>query len=211
VIRGLAVLALVGCGGAQRSAAVCPRGDVVVTSQESAAELRGCAVVAGDLRIRTGAALDLSALAAVERVAGDLVIGPTLGLDTVATLGALREVAGTVRLVANGDVGSAFFPALVRAGGVEVDGNLALVQVMFPALREVAGDVIVRGNSMLELVDAGSLTTVGGALVIERNPALAQVWVTRPRATEVRVIANPALDAAVQSTLIESAAPAAGP
>jgi hypothetical protein len=206
VIRGLAVLAVAGCGAAQRPAPACPRGDVVVTSQESAAELRGCAVVAGDLRIRTGAALELSALAGVERIEGDLVVGPTLGLDTVSAFGGLRAVSGTVRLVANGDVGSAFFPVLERAGAVEIDGNLALMQAMFPALREVDRDVVVRGNSVLELVDLGALATVGGALAVERNPALAQVWVTRPRSATVRVVGNPRLDAVVQSTLVEAAA-----
>jgi hypothetical protein len=209
VIRGLAVLLLAGCGGAQRPAPSCPRGDVVVTSQESAGELRGCAVVAGDLRIRTGAALDLSALAGVERIDGDLVIGPTLGLDSVSAFGALRAVSGTVRLVANGDIGSAFFPALERAGAVELDGNLALMQAMFPALREVGRDVIIRGNSVLELVDLGALATAGGALALERNPALAQVWLTHPRSSTVRLVANPHLDASTQATLLGAAAPPA--
>jgi hypothetical protein len=208
VIGRAALLMLAACGGAQRPAApVCPRGDVVVTSQESAGALRGCPVVDGDLRIRTGAALDLSALAGLEEVRGSLVVGPTLGLDAIDAFGALRSVGGTVRLVANGDVGGAFFPALERAGAVELDGNLALMQAMFPALREVAGDVVVRGNPVLELVDASALVTVGGALAIERNVALAQVWVKAPRAATVRVLGNPALDAATHSALVEAAAP----
>jgi hypothetical protein len=213
-VRGALVAAAVaGCGGAAHPApARCPRGDVAISSQDSVEALRGCPALAGDLRIRTGAALDLAALGSLERIRGDLVIGPTLGLDTIAGLGALREVGGTLRLVANGDVTAAFFPALTRAGSVDIDSNLALAQIMFPALTEVGADLLVRRNSMLELVDLGPLTRVGATLALEHNPALASVWVAAPRAAAVRILGNPQLEAATQARLIEGAmAPAAAP
>ena len=179
----------------------CPRGPVVVSGQDHVAALAGCPRLDGDLRIRTAAALRLDDLASLETVTGSLVIGPTLALDTLDGLRGLREVGGALRVVANGDVTGAFFPALERAGAVEIDGNVALLQVMLPRLREVTGDVVVHGNAALELVDVTVLARIGGALIIEDNVVLTDVAIGTARAGSVRVLRNAALDSAAQQRL----------
>ena len=202
----VAALVLAACGGAQTPATPrCPTGDVVVTSQESVDDLAGCTTIAGDLRIRTGAPLQLAPLASIQRVTGALVIGPTLGLDVIDGLRGLREVGGALRLVANGDATGAYFPALIRAGAVEIDSNLALTQLMMPALRDVQGDVVVRSNGALELVDLSAAEHVGGALAFERNALLSAVWSGGLHAATVRVLGNPGLDAETQARLIGAA------
>jgi hypothetical protein len=209
VIRAAVALAvLAGCGGAAHPAPPrCPTGDVVLASQASVDGLAGCARIDGDLRIRTGAPLGLAPLASLTQVTGALVIGPTLGLDVIDGLSALREV-GALRLVANGDATGAYFPALVRAGAVEVDGNLALTQLMVPALRDVARDLTVRSNAALELVDLSAAERVGGTLSIEKNPLLSAVWTGALRSNAVHVLGNPRLDAEAQARLIATAAAA---
>jgi len=204
----IVVVALVACGGAERPAAPrCPHGSVVLTSQASVDGLAGCTRIEGDLRIRTGAPLALAPLASLERVGGAIVIGPTLGLDVVDGLRGLREVDGTLRLVANGDATGAYFPALTRAGAIEADGNLALTQLMLPALRQVGGDLAVRDNAALELVDLSAVENVSGTLAVERNPRLGMVWTGPPlRSKAVRVLGNPGLDAEAQARLIATAA-----
>jgi hypothetical protein len=209
VTRPLATALTVGaiaCGGAAHPAAPpCPHGDVVVSSQASIDGLAACTVLDGDLHIRTGAALDLAGLGALTRVTGSVIVGPTLGLDAIAGLSHLREVGGALRLVANADATGAFFPALERAGRVELDGNLALGQVMLPALREVTADLVARDNAALELIDLGGLAHVAGSLTLERNPVLATVLIASPRCGAVVVQGNPTLDADMQSRLIATA------
>jgi len=201
----LGVIVLVACGGARLppapATADCPRGSIVVTGQEQVEALAGCARIDGDLRIRTAAPLHLDALGSIETVTGALVVGPTLGLDIVAGLDRLREVGGVVRIVANGDVTGAYLPALERARAVEISGNVAVLQVVMPRLREIAGDLHVANNPALEMVDVVMLEQIGGALVVERNGVLAEVSIGAARASSVRLAHNGALDSATEQRL----------
>ncbi|HWO22825.1 MAG TPA: hypothetical protein VNO30_28895 [Kofleriaceae bacterium] len=187
-----AAAALAACGaprGGPGEPARCPAGAVRIGGPEHARALAGCAR-AGAVTIRTGAALDLGPLGALEVIDGDLAIGPSVALAD-ATLPALREVGGALRVVGNGDLRALRLPRLARAGRVSIEGNSALAHLALPALREVRGGLEVTGNPDLELLDAGALEVVGGALAIEGNASLVVIEAARLlRAGDVRVANN---------------------
>lgn len=168
---------LVGCGGASaapaRPAAACA-GDVVVGSQEELASVAACGTVDGSVAIRTAARLDLSALAPLEEVRGDLTIGPTFDVPAIRADG-LRRVGGALRIVSNGAATAAHLPRLERAGSVEIGGNVALGTISAPALAEVGGDLRVEDNPALEILVAGALARVGGEVRVERTAQLGLV------------------------------------
>jgi hypothetical protein len=172
----LAIGAAAACGGAPAhpTGASCP-GDraVVLASRADIARIAHCTVLAG-VTIRSAAALDTAALAALATITGDLVIGPTVGIDEV-TLGGLRSVGGAVRVVSNGLLQGVFLPRLERAGRIEIDGNVALTTVSLPRLARVDGAVRVTDNAELALLDLPALTVVDQALVLSADPKLALV------------------------------------
>lgn len=165
---GLALLAIA-CRGPQAPRTACPAGDARVTSQADVAALARCTALAGDLVIRGGAALDLRPLAALTRVDGDLVIGPTLGLSAIDGFAGLHTVGGRLRIATNAQVTGAWFPALARAGQVEIAGNFALVGVYAPRLARIDA-LAVRDNAVLELVELAPDAAIG-ARAIAHNPA----------------------------------------
>src|SRR6185295_14232353 len=89
--RWLAVAVVAACSAppVRPAAPACPEGAMVVASRGDLARLAGCATLRG-LTVRSGAALDLSALRALTAIAGDLVIGPTAAIEDIE-LGGLRE------------------------------------------------------------------------------------------------------------------------
>jgi hypothetical protein len=157
------MLGLIACGTAARRPAAparCPTTAVVIASQADVARLASCATLAG-VTIRTGAALDLSQLRALTAITGDLAIGPTVAVQEV-TLGALRTVTGSIRVVGNGLLQGVFLPGLERAAAITVDGNVALTTLSLPRLVTVTGALQVTDASSLELVDLPAVTRLGG-------------------------------------------------
>jgi hypothetical protein len=191
--RLAAVAAVAACGAPQAPAPrTCPAGAVRIAGPEDVARLAGC-TRAGAVTIRTGAALELGPLGALETIDGDLAIGPSVGLADAA-FGGLRSVGGTIRVVGNGNLHALRLPRLERAGRVSIEGNSALGMVAMPRLREVRGALIVSGNPDLELVDAGALEAVGAELAITGNANLVLIEAARlQRAGSVRVADNPLL------------------
>ncbi len=211
--RGLpaaAAAALAAACGAPREggpgARSCPPGAVTLAGPEDVAGLAGCAR-AGAVAIRTGLALELGPLGALEALEGDLAIGPSVGLAGAAFEG-LRLVGGTIRVVGNGDLRALRLPRLERAGSISIEGNGALARLSMPRLAEVRGALLLAGNPELAVVDAGALEAVGGELAIAGNPSLVLVEAARlARAGAVRVADNPLLpDDTVRA--LEAARPA---
>jgi hypothetical protein len=155
------------------SPASCPRDAVVLASPADIARLARCTTLAG-VTIRTGAALDVSALHALTSIAGDLVIGPTVAIDDVA-LDGLRVVDGAVRVVGNGLLQRVRLPGLARAGRLEINGNPVLSTVSLPRLAEVRGSVQVIDNANLELLDVPALASIGEALELTGDPSLSMI------------------------------------
>lgn len=188
----VAALAVLGCRhGAAPAPAACPTAPVVVASAEQLAALGGCARLPG-LTIRSAAPIDLAALAALEIVDGDLVIGPTLALTSIG-LPALRQVGGRFAVVANGAVTGVFAPALDAVGALEVTDDAALTTLSVPKLAAIAGAATVRRVAALETIDASALTRVGGDLTVDA-PA-ATVWLgARPAVAGVTAVRAPGWD-----------------
>jgi hypothetical protein len=145
----------------------------VLARPADVARLAHCAVLAG-LVVRTGAALDVSALRTLTAIRGDLVIGPTVSIEDIA-VAELRIVDGAIRVVGNGALQRLRMPKLERAGRLEVDSNPVLATLSLPRLAEVRGSLQVTDNAGLELVDLSGLTSVGQALVLTGDPSLAMV------------------------------------
>jgi hypothetical protein len=174
-----------------KPSASCPEGRVVELGlQEDVTRLAGCPR-AGGVTIRTGATVDVSPLHELEQIDGDLAIGPTVGVDSVAFNGLLR-VGGTIRIVSNGSLRGVFLPRLEHAGRVEVDGNAVLTTISMPRLQDLAGSLVITDNNGLELVSAGTLTAIGGELVIVGHPKLNLLELPHlARMETIRIEGNP--------------------
>jgi hypothetical protein len=190
-------LALAGCPGTRTAGggASCPTDrTVTIGLQADVDRLAGCTALAG-VTIRTGAPIQLAPLRALETLSGDLVLGPTVGLDEVS-LAELREVGGAIQVTSNNSLRSLLLPRLERAGRVEVDDNASLDTISLPRLATVAGSLVVSGNGSLELLDLSVMSQIGKDLVITDNPKLTLVEAGRlARVLEVRVEDNRALPA----------------
>ncbi len=202
-----AVVALSGCflarGG---SKAHCPEGRVVELGlQEDVTKLAGCRSVSG-IVIRTGATVDVTPLSDLEEITGDLVVGPTVGIDSVAFNGLLR-VGGTIRVANNGSLRGLFLPRLEAAGRIEVDNNAVMSTISMPRLASVKGAFVITDNNALELVTATLLSTVGQELVIAGQPQLNLLEMPRiAHMAAIRLEANPKLPPDVEEQLRSKAA-----
>jgi hypothetical protein len=166
-----ALVLLAGCTHPHAGADARCSGDAVIVSDEQLDAIGRCAAYDGSLQIRGAGELDLTRLAKVERITGDLTIGPTFGLDVV-DLEHLRAVGGALRIVSNGAATGAYLPALEQVGSLEISSNVGLAGVALPSLTRIGGDLVVDGNPVLENLTAAKLQAVGGQLVMDRNPQL---------------------------------------
>lgn len=169
------VVPLWACGAPVAAPVVadCPADRVVVARPADLARLASCATLRG-LTVRTGAALDLSALRALTAITGDLVIGPTVAVEDVE-LPALRTVGGTIWVVGNGLLRQLRLPRLERAGGIVIDGNAVVTAIALPRLQTVHGALHITDNAALELIDLAALASVDQELVLVGDPGLSLI------------------------------------
>jgi hypothetical protein len=178
--------------------------------QEDVQHVAGCTHVGG-VRIRTGATLDVTPLHELEEISGDLAVGPTVGVDTVAFNGLLR-VSGTIRIVSNGSLRGVFLPRLEHAGRIEIDGNVVLSTISMPRLVDVVGSLVVTDNAGLELLSAGNLQSIGGELVLVDHPKLNLLELSRLEHMQtIRIENDPKVPSDVVDELRNKAAIAEGP
>lgn len=186
----LVIAATTGCFLFRKGdSASCPQDRVVdLGLQEEIKKFAGCRKASG-VRIRTGATIDVSPLRELEEISGDLSIGPTVGVDSIAFNGLLR-VGGTIRVTSNGSLRGLFFPRLESVGRIEVDGNVVLTTISVPRLASVKGSFVVTDNHGLELLSASLLQTIGGELVIADHPKLNLLELPRLTSTQTLRIEN---------------------
>ena len=169
---------------------------VVLGSQDDVAGFAGCKTASG-VTIRTGATVDLSPLRDLEQITGDLVIGPTVGIEE-AGLNGLMHVGGAVRVSKNPSLRGFFLPRLEDAGRIAIDNNVTLTTIALPRIATVYGSIVLADNRGLELVSIPELVTVGHELVIMDSPKLSLVQANRLNAAEaVRIEGDPKLPAAL--------------
>jgi len=169
------VLVLAACPGPRApSTSKCPTDRTwMIAGQDDVEALAGC-TTASAVTIRSGATITLGPLRSLETITGDLLVGPTVGMEEL-TLLELREVGGSVSVVANGSLRGMFLPRLERAGRISVEGNASLTTISLPRLDAVAGSLVIAEDGSLELVDLSALVTVGKDLVITGNHKLALI------------------------------------
>lgn len=196
-------LALAGCWTSAPQPGCPVDRNLALAHQRDVTAAEGCKDASG-VAITTGAPIDLAPLHHLETIRGDLVIGPTVGIEQVA-LDELREVGGTVRIVDNGTLRSVFLPRLERAGRVVIDRNLSLTTVAMPRLAAVAGSVSVTNNHDLTVLDASSLVDISKGLVIADHPKLEHVLMPRlAHAETVTIDRVPKLPATVTGALLSA-------
>lgn len=169
--RLLLVALLAGCFHRGKPSSACPADRTIELSlPEDITRIAGCEKVGG-IMIRTGATIDVSPLSELEEIVGDLTVGPTVGVDTIAFNGLLR-VGGTVRVANNGSLRGLYLPRLEHAGRIEVDNNAVLSTISLPRLADVSNSLVITDNNALELLTATLLVTIGQELVISGHPKL---------------------------------------
>lgn len=200
----IALLALVaGCfssrGGGESSSCPMDR-SVEIGLQDDVKKLAGCTKVSGII-IRTGATIDVSPLAALEEISGDLSIGPTVGLDE-AVFNGLVNVGGTIRVANNGSLRGVYFPRLEQSGRVEIEANAVMTTISLPRLTKVQGAFVIADNGSLEMINAPTLANVGKELVIAGHGKLNLLEMSRlTTALAVRIENNPKLSVEVVEQL----------
>jgi hypothetical protein len=179
--------------------------NIVLAGQDDVFAAAGCLTIQS-LTIRTGAALDLSALGKLHVILGDLRVGPSVGMDTLR-LPELHSV-GALVLAGNHDLHGAFFPKLVSARSVTVEGNPAMTTLSMPSLANIGETLTLRANGDLEIVELSSLATVGGALVVADHPDLTLLELGKlERAGTVKLENTGAVDAQILDAVRSKAAP----
>ncbi len=169
------VLVLAACPAARSpSMPRCPTDRTwMIAGQDDVEALAGC-TTASAVTIRSGATITLGPLRALETITGDLIVGPTVGMEEL-TLLELKEVGGSVKVVSNGSLRGMFLPRLERAGRISVEGNASLTTISLPRLDTVPGSLVITEDASLELVDLSALVTVGKDVVITGNHKLALI------------------------------------
>jgi hypothetical protein len=202
-MKPLVALALLpGCLWARGGeSASCPKdGPIDLGLQEDVKKVAGCEQLPG-ITIRTGAPIDVTPLAQLEVINGDLTIGPTVDVTEIAFNGLLR-VAGTIRVSNNGSLRGLFLPRLEQAGRIQIENNVVLTSISMPRLATVDSAVVIADNGSLEMLSAPLLASVGKELVIAGHGKLNLVEVSHLTTVEaVRIEGNPAVPAEVVEQL----------
>lgn len=179
--------------------------NIVLAGQEDVFAAAGCLTIQS-LTIRTGAALDLAALGKLHVILGDLRVGPTVGMIDLR-LPELHSV-GALAVAGNHDLHGAFFPKLVSAKRVTVEGNPAMTTLAMPALGNIGETLTIRANGDLAIVELSALLTVGGALSVTDHPDLTLLELGKlERAGSVTLENTGAVDANILDAVRSKAAP----
>lgn len=141
---------------------------------------------------------DAARLTSCTAIEGDLVVGPSFALGSLAALDRIERVTGALEIESNAALAGLFMPGLRRVGGsVTVESNLSAETVSLHHLVEVGGDLVVQGNRSLVRLDLSALTRVGGRLEVSDHPVLDSVSLDAlASAGEVAIDGNPAWSAA---------------
>jgi hypothetical protein len=203
VIRALALLPLAGCFLIRGTDASCPQDrTIAIATQDDVAAFAGC-TRARDIAIRTGASVDLGPLAKLEQIDGDLVIGPTVGLEEVG-LNGLEHVGGAIRVAGNAAMHGLYLPRLVTAGRVVVEANPGLRTIAMPRIAAIHGPLVVADNPRLELLTASDLVAIDRELVIAGEPKLDNLELAHLEAADgVRLDDDPKLPATLAQKLAQ--------
>ncbi len=185
----------------------CPADRTIVLASQADVTAFAVCHSASSVVIRTGASLDTSPLRELVEISGDLVIGPTVGIDEIALYN-LKSVGGAVKVISNGSLRGLFLPLLERAGRIDIENNVSLTAFIVPRLHTLPGSLVVTDNYDLEMIDASQLESIDNELVIDAQPKLTIVELPKlVHAASVRIDGTPKLGPDVVDALRAKAAP----
>ncbi|MBL4633732.1 MAG: hypothetical protein JKY56_07660 [Kofleriaceae bacterium] len=166
LVLGCIVLAL-GCAGRQSPSEVeqdCQGGEA--WHDDDAKRFVGCIRITGDLKI--GGALQSTAVfSELQEVSGNLEIGPSYQLTSLAGLSKLKRVGGTFRIRNTQSLSGLFLGSLEEVGAsLEILGNLSFETVSLHSLVRVGASLKVEHNNNLQRLDLSKLVHLGGESVI---------------------------------------------
>lgn len=118
----------------------------------------GCEVLDGSLDVRGSALTDLSLLATLREVTGDVVFGEINELRDLSALSGLIRIGGALELrdLTYSAIDVVEFPALVEVGSLHF-GRVAQTRAFLAPSLISAGEVELWSNAMLEVIDLGAL------------------------------------------------------
>ena len=160
-------------------------GDISVTTQAQVDALRtsltaGATRIVGNVTIGpekgTSDISDLSPLASIIEITGNVVVRRNSDLPNLMGLNQLQSIGGNFEVSWNGSLTSlGDFPALQTiGGGFYVYDNVALTSLGdFTALQSIGGSFSVRNNvALTSLGDFTALQSIGGSFSVRNNLAL---------------------------------------
>lgn len=162
----LAGLLWAGCGSKGTATEPVARQDCrggKVWHADDAVRLQGCIKVDGSLHL--GGALEaVDELLNLEHISGNLSVGPSYRLGSLAALGALRHVGGDVLIESNPLLSGVYLGRLTTVSGdLRIRHNKALTAVSMHTLRRVGGILAIENNARLQRLDLGTFKeAVGG-------------------------------------------------
>ncbi|MBT3220579.1 MAG: hypothetical protein HN348_15950, partial [Proteobacteria bacterium] len=115
--------------------------------------------------------IDLPLLAEID---GDMTISSMYLLETIE-FASLTNICGYIYITYNELLVSASLPVLVQAGGLSIYENEVFVDLLVPLLATIDENFYVSYMSLIELIDAPSVTTIGGLLSIGSCSLLADI------------------------------------
>lgn len=162
--------------GASGSAVECAQ-HAVITSEEDLEAIAGCNTL-GALTIENSTLTDLSPLAALNTVDGDLIVRGNSELTSLHGLEGLTTVGRDLVITGNDSLTSVDALDALETLGRDLELSAAQLssEMSFSALRRVNGNLRVAGFQVLDdLAAFDELASIGGSLVIEQNSALASI------------------------------------
>ncbi len=129
----------------------------------------------GSLRIGNNPAMG-SFTAPVLLSAGDVRFDLN-GSLSIIEFPALVGTVGFVRFSQNTSLGGIYMDGITEAGWLEVLGHASLSEAAFRSLATIVNDLSVRGNTSMNVIRLGNLSTVGGSADMSANAALPQCMV----------------------------------
>ncbi len=153
-------------------------GSFFANSDDALAELDGVVALRGDLEIRDDAITDLTPLASLRCVGGNVIVRDADSITSLEGLGALEFVGGSLSIVSNDalETTRGLGAELVVEDSLRIAQNPALASLEgLAAAKSIGGELRISENPKVEaLPNMATLATVG-ELRIEYNDALASI------------------------------------
>lgn len=142
---------------------------VIIKFQEDVVKLAGCQSFNGSMRFESNGVLDLSPLASLKRIDGNLSIIQCTSLRSVAGLQSLSSIGGDLVLMGNTGIETfEHLSSLTEVGGKLEFSSNHLVNDLdgLTGIKNIGGDLIIRSNAFLTETNLTGLEQVDGSFML---------------------------------------------